>query len=127
MSDTTLPDMRPPGGEKWDNDSYLAFGLTADHICRMWARYVDQTHPPPDHIANLIKGVTADVYKAATHHLRAIATPPELPPLPERIGSIRPYQRAPWVWCYSGEQMRAYAIEAITADRAKAAAPQEKP
>lgn len=58
--------LRPPGGEQYDDERYTHHGLTADHVCRMWARYVDQTHPPPAHIARLIQGVTSDVLKAAT-------------------------------------------------------------
>lgn len=57
--------LRPPGGEKYDDPRYEEFGLTADHVCRMWARYVDQTHPPGPEIARLIVGVTSDVYRAA--------------------------------------------------------------
>jgi hypothetical protein len=56
--------LRPPGGEQWDDERYERLGLTRDHVSRMWARYVDQTQPPPPHIANLIIGVTSDVHKA---------------------------------------------------------------
>jgi hypothetical protein len=62
-----------------DDPRYVAAGLTADHVDRMWARYVDQTAAPPAALANLIVGVTETVLKAKAEPAPAPADEP--PPL----------------------------------------------